>query len=127
MPVHQIEITTENLLNAVVQMPESEFNNFVANAKKIRTNKKNSIREIELIRKINGVFEDFPRQRYNELNAKFEADTLSKKEYEELLGLSDMSEILNAERLGYIAEIAGIRHQTLEEVMQSLGFKTARR
>ena len=127
MAVHQIEITTENLLNAVAQMPESEFNRFVANAKKVRTNKRNSTREIELIRKINGVFEEFPRQRYNELNVKFEADTLNKDEYEELLGLSDMSEILNAERLGYIAEIAEIRHQTLEEAVKSLGIKPARK
>jgi hypothetical protein len=127
MAVHQLEITTENLLNAVAQMPESEFNRFVANAKKLRTNHKNSTKEIELIHKINTVFENFPRQRYNELNAKFKADALSKSEYEELLGLSDRSEILNAERLGYIAEIAGIRHETLEDVMRSLGIKTTRK
>jgi hypothetical protein len=127
MAVHQLEITTENLLNAVVQMPEKEFNRFVENARKLRTKNKNSTKEAELIYKINSVFENFPRQRYDELNAKFESNTLSKDEYEELLGLSDKSEILNAKRLGYIAEIAKIRHQTLEEVMHSLGIKTARK
>lgn len=122
MAVHQVEITTEKLLDAVVQMPEREFKDFISNARKIRTKKQKSATEIELIQKINAVFKDFPRQKYNELNAKFEAQTLSKAEYEELLNLSDKSEILNAERLRYLAEIAKIKSQSLEQVMQDLGY-----
>lgn len=127
MAVHQLEITTENLLNAVAQMPESEFNRFVAKAKKLRTNHKNSTKEIELIHKINTVFENFPRQRYDELNAKFEAETLTEDEYQEILKLSDKSEILSAERLRYILELAKLRHQTLEEAFKSLGIKPTQR
>lgn len=119
----QLEITTENLLNAVVRMPEKEFNRFVANARKLRTKNRNSAKEADLIYKINSVFEDFPHQRYDELNAKFESNTLSEDEYQELLGLSDKREILNAKRLGYIAGIAKIRRQSLEEVMSDLGAK----
>jgi len=126
MTVH-LEVTTENLLNAVVQMPENEFNRFVANAKKLRTENKKSNKETGLILKINSVFENFPRQRYNELNAKFEDDALTEDEYQELLSLSDKSEILNAERLGYILELAKLRGQTLEEAIESLGIKPTRK
>ncbi len=39
MAVH-LEVTTENLLNAVAQMPEGEFNRFVEQAKQLRTKRK---------------------------------------------------------------------------------------
>ena len=129
MAVH-LEITTENLLNAVVQMPENEFKRFVENAKKMRnTHKKQTLSttETNLILKINSVFADFPYQKYKELNAKFESDSLSQNEYQELLKMSDEREILNAKRLQYIGELSKIRHQTLEDVMKQLGIKTARR
>ena len=129
MAVH-LEITTENLLNAVVQMPENEFKRFVENAKKLRTkhNKQTlSTTETNLILKINSVFAEFPHQKYKELNAKFESDSLSQNEYQELLKMSDEREILNAKRLEYIGELSKIRHQTLEDIMKQLGIKTSRK
>lgn len=127
MAVHQLEISTENLLNAVAQMPEKEFNRFVESAKKLRIKNRNSDKETKLIHKINFVFESFPSQRYEELNTKFKSNTLTKDEYEELLKLSDKSEMLNSKRLEYITEVANIRRQTLEEVMHNLGIKPSRK
>ncbi len=121
MAVH-LEVTTENLLNAVAQMPEGEFNRFVKQAKKIRQNgqsKKNiAPEEADLLNKINTIFPSEKRRRYNELYARFKNEELEKNEYEELLALSDEFEMLNAERLGYIGELAELRGQSLEEVME---------
>ena len=36
MAVHNVEISTENLLSAVVRMPEKDFERFLKNAKQIK-------------------------------------------------------------------------------------------
>ena len=124
----QLEVTTENLLNAVVQMPDGEFNHFVEKAKKLRQKEqKKSPNEADLLYKINTLFNAEKRQRYNELYAKFQAENISDKEYKELLKLSDEFEILNAERLKYIGELAVLRGHSLETVIKDLGINTAKK
>lgn len=123
MAVH-LEVTTENLLNAVVKMPEGEFKRFVEKARKLRQKKqKVSPREADLINKINTIFTAEKRQRYNELYAKFQNKTISEKENKELLKLSGEFEVLNAERLKYIGKLANLRGQSLEKVIKDLGIK----
>lgn len=120
MAVH-LEVTTENLLNAVAQMPEGEFNRFVEKAKKLRQNGETrqtvSPEEADLLHKINTIFQSEKRQRFNELYAKFKNDDLEKNEYEELLELNNEFEMLNAKRLSYIGELAELRGQSFEQVM----------
>ncbi len=124
----QLEVTTENLLNAIVQMPEGEFNSFVEKARKLRNKgQKISSKEADLLHKINTIFSAEKRQRYNELYAKFQNENISEKEHKELLKLSDEFEILNAERLKYIGKLATLRGQSLEKVIKYLGIKTARK
>ncbi|CAN5700651.1 hypothetical protein BH18ACI1_BH18ACI1_04230 [soil metagenome] len=127
MAVH-LEVTTENLLNAIVQMPEGEFNRFVEKARKLRQKEqKVSLKEADLLHKINTIFSAEKRRRYNELYAEFQSENISEKEHKELLKLSDEFEILNAERLKYIGELATLRGQSLENIIKDLGIKTARR
>lgn len=121
----QLEVTTENLLNAVIQMPDGEFNQFVEKAKKLR--QKKSPDEANLLYKINTLFNAEKRQRYNELYAKFQNENISDKEHKELLKLSDEFEILNAERLKYIGELAALRGHSLETVIKDLGINTAKK
>lgn len=80
--------------------------------------------EAEIILKIKTIFSVEERERYNELYAKFQRDDLTQAEHEELLELSDRFELLNAERLEYLGQLAQIRHQTIREVMQDLEVKT---
>jgi phosphotransacetylase len=124
MAVH-LEITTENLLNAVAQMPESEFNRFVEKAKQLRIKRKAKFsgEEADLIHKINTVYSTEKRQRYNELYDKFKQETITPREYKELLKLSDEFEMLNAKRLEYLGELARMRGQTLRDVIKDLGMK----
>lgn len=124
----QLEVTTENLLDAVLQMPDGEFNHFVEKAKKLRKNKQTiSSSEADLLHKINTVYSAEKRQRYDELYAKFQNENISEKEHEELLKLSDNFEMLNAERLKHIGQLAALRGQSLEKTIKDLGIKTGRR
>jgi hypothetical protein len=121
MAVHQLEITTENLLDAVVRMPESDFNRFIKKARQLRRNgedKKNiSPAQADLLQKINNLYPADKRRRYNELYAKFKDENLAKGEYEELSELNNDFEMLDAKRIGYIGELAKLRGQTIEQVM----------
>lgn len=127
MTVH-LEITTENLLNAVAQMPEGEFNRFVEKAKKLRQDgggQKTSVSPVEadLLHKINTIFPAAKRRRYDELYARFKSGDLQKDEREELLELNNEFELLNAERIEFIGELARLRGRTLEQVMDFFEIK----
>lgn len=120
------EITTENLLSAVVQMPKSEFESFIEKAKCLRNGEK-TLSEADLLHKINTIYSAEKRQRYNKLYAKFKAEKISETEREELLELNNEFEMLNAERLGYIGELAMLRGQDLEDVIKDLGVKNTKK
>lgn len=120
----RLEVTTENLLNAVAQMPESEFNRFVERAKQLRRKKRAVLPdEADLLHKINTLYSAEKRRRYNELYGRFQQDDLTATEYKELLKLSGEFEMLNVKRLEYLGEIAKIRGQSLGEVIKNLGMK----
>ncbi|MGI8882738.1 MAG: hypothetical protein ACR2IA_00650 [Pyrinomonadaceae bacterium] len=127
MAVH-LEVTTENLLNAVAQMPDSEFDRFVEKAKKLRQKNqpKQSVSPTEatLIHKINTLYSAEKRQRYNHLYEKFQQENITPKEYKEVLKLSDEFEMLNAKRLEYLGKLAKLRGQSLRDVMKDLGMKS---
>ena len=116
----QMENTTEYLLNAVTQMPENEFNQFVEKAREIRTKRK-PFAENDLIHKINTIYSAEKRQRFNHLNEKFQQESLTPKEHKELLKLNDEFEMLNAKKLEYLSEIAKLRGESFVNVVK--GFK----
>lgn len=129
MSVHSIEITTENLLSAVAQMPEQEFEQFIKKANALRQKSligKKSRKESELILKINTLFPIDKREKYNKLYKKFRETKLTETEYQELLELNEEFEILNAKRLKYIGELAKLRGQTIEEVIEDLQIKVSK-
>ena len=118
----QLEVTTENLLNAVMQMPENEFNRLVEKAREIRTKRK-PLAENDLIHKINTIYSPEKRQRFNHLNEKFQQEKITPKEHKELLKLSDEFEILNAKKLKYVGEIAKMHGQPFSKVIKEFKVK----
>ncbi|MDQ3062306.1 MAG: hypothetical protein M3R14_05510 [Acidobacteriota bacterium] len=123
MSVHGAEITTEKLLNAVVNLPKNEFERLIANAKKLRRalpeNQAN--KEIRLIKKVNeSVLSDAERIRFNELVEKRRNENISENELDELIALTEKGEELNLKRLKYLVEIANIRNKSLRKVMKEL-------
>ena len=118
MPSQTIEITTENLLSAVVNLPKNKFEQFVSDARKLKR------REETLIAKLPkfDLSED-EQKNYRGLLRKFRAENISKDEYKRLMKLIDKLEGLNVERLKCLMEIAKIRNKTLREVMKELDIK----
>jgi hypothetical protein len=123
MATQNLEVTSENVLSALIEMPQKDFEKIVKEATEQRTNEQKrktiSAAEADLLDKINNIFPSAKRRRYNELYAKFKENDLAEGEYEELAELTNEFEILNAQRLEYIGELASLRGQTLEQVMEA--------
>ncbi len=120
MSVHSAKITSENLLNAVVNLPKNEFERLIANAKKLRRTLPEN-KEVRLIKKINeSVLSNAERVRFSELIEKRQSENISESEFDELTALTERGEELNVKRLKYLVEIAGIRNKSLREVMKEL-------
>lgn len=123
MSVQNLEISKTNLLNVVVNLPESEFERLIASAKKLRQKsvKSQAEREVNLIKKVNNsVLSDDEHQRFYELVEKRRNENISENELNELIALTEKSEGLNVKRLKYLVEIANIRNKSLREVMKEL-------
>jgi hypothetical protein len=122
MPV-QIEVTAENLLNAVVRMPKGEFDSFVESARRLRRTVEPAAAvtpaEADLLHRINTIFAAGKRKRYNDLYAKFKNGDLEPDERTELDGLIDEFEILNADRLALIGKLAELRRQSVDDVIST--------
>ena len=118
-----VEISDENLLKAVVNLPEYEFENLFAKAKRMRRDlpEDKEKREVELIRKVNETtLSDLEQERFNELVEKRRDEIISDGELDELLALTGKSENLNVKRLEYLTEIADLRNKNIREVMKEL-------
>lgn len=125
-----MQASTEQLLNAIAQMPQSELETFVEQVLKLRAQRQApslSAAESELLLKINqGIPVDL-QHRFNELVAKRQALALTEAEHaeliQELIQLGDRIEQLDAERLEYLAALAKLRQRSLREIMQDLGIQ----
>ena len=118
MSVQNLEITTENLLSVVINLPKNEFDSFVSNARKLKR------REESLIAKLDKFDLSNEEQKvYRKLLQKFRAENITNVELKQLTALTDKLEGLNIERLKCLVEIAEIRQKTLPEVMKELGIK----
>jgi hypothetical protein len=124
MPTIQIE--TNQLLKAALQMPEAELKNFVAQLVSLKARQKVptlSQRESELLLKINRGLPPALQERLSELIQKRRAEAISNKELRELKKLTDQVEKLDAERLELLTELAALRHVPLRKLIKQLGLK----
>ncbi len=124
MPTIQIE--TEQLLNAALQLPREELERFVARLFSLKAREIApllSAKEIELLLKINRGLPPIMQQRLNKLIEKRQAHTISQDELTELIELTDQVEQFDVERLQYLRELAQVRGVTLDEVIKHLDLK----
>ena len=116
-----MQASTEQLLKAIEQLPQQELDAFVEQVLKLRAQRQVPHLpqpESELLLKINYSLPTSSRTRFDELIAKRQELTITDAE---LIEITDASEQLNAERIAAIAELAKLRHQTLDQIMQDLG------
>jgi hypothetical protein len=74
-----------------------------------------------LLQKIAQTLPTAIQQRYNDLRAKLQAETLTTAEHQELLNLTDTIEQFDANRLQHLLELAQLRQISLPELLDSLG------
>lgn len=119
-----LEVPTENLLNAVVRLPAKEFERFFEQAKRLRQNPTNSHwtkSEIELIRNLNNcVLSSEKQSRFDKLVKKRRAEKITESELAELIALNNESESLNFKRIEILAKLAAAKNKTLQEIMDEL-------
>jgi hypothetical protein len=84
-----------------------------------------SAREAELLLIINQSLSAITWTRYRELIANRQAETLASNEQDELVALTDAIETANVARIAAAAELAHIRHTTIEAILQALGLTAA--
>ena len=130
MPVVQVsaELSFDQLVKAVTQLPQSEFQKFLQTVDKIHPlheEHRLSSRESDLLLKINQGVPPAIQQRYDELIEKRDARTLTPEEYQELLKMTDHVELLDAKRMEHIMELADLRKQSLRVLLDELGMSSS--
>jgi type IV secretory pathway VirB4 component len=119
----EAQVDTKQLLQAIEQMPQPDFETFVTQVLKLRAQRQVqslSLSESELILKIKQSIPDDLQQEFNELIEKRRSMTLTDAEHKKLIQLTDQIEYLDAKRIEYLAQLAQLKQQSLAEVMQDL-------
>ena len=124
----EANVSTEQLLHAVQQLPTDELDTFVAQVLAVRAQQAApnvTQTESELLLRINQSLPAMLQQRYNDLVGKRRAEQLTLDEHTELLALTDQIEQAEADRAAALASLAQIRQTSVRAVMQALGLKVS--
>lgn len=82
-----------------------------------------TLTEGALLARISRGFPETFWNRYRRLIARRRAETLTRKEQQELIGMSDQMEAWRVERLQYLIKLAEIRQTSLDALIQELGLR----
>ncbi len=77
--------------------------------------------EADLLEQINRGLAPASWQRYHELRAKHQAQTLTPTEHQELIALSDEREQANVQRVAALIRLAHLRQTSVDALMTDLG------
>lgn len=117
-----VQVSPDALAEAVAHLPPAERDQFINRMLALRLQHLPVLpqTEADLLLKINQGLSEPIQQRYAELRAKRQAETLTPEEHAELLQLSDQDEQMNAERVAALATLAQLRQTTLPQLMHDL-------
>jgi len=118
-----VQVSPDELAEAVAQLPPAERDQFINRVLALRFQQTSVLPhdEAALLLQINQGLPEPVQQRYDDLIAKRQAETLTPDEHAELLRLSDQTERVHAERIAALAELCQRRQTTLPDVMRDLG------
>lgn len=114
------------ILTTVRQMPIAELEELVDQVIAIRAERVAphlTADENRLLARINKGLPTEDRNRMRALIEKRDDETITAEEWQELAALSDQLELLHADRLAALAELAKLKGVTLDEVMRQLGIR----
>lgn len=121
----QVELDMNEVLHGLSELQKDEFEAFLSNVLSLQAQRKASHLtkdEAILLQKINVRLDAKDYATLEHLNSKLRDETLADSDHEELMGLLESIEHLDAERMSALIELAALRGVTLEEVMKQLGF-----
>jgi hypothetical protein len=122
-----IEVSTEQLLRAVERLPADELLAFAAQVNALRAQRSaphRSADETALLLQINATLSPEVQQRFDELVAKRESETITAEELAELIELTEQIEQQDARRLQALSELAQARQSTVPALMDALGLRS---
>lgn len=128
MPTVQVEaqLSLDALIRAVEQLDSSEFDQFVSDVLALRAARiapSMPSAETELLLKINRGLSADRQKRFDDLVARRQAETLTPEERDELIGLSEEIEQLEAERAEHLALLARLRKVSMATLLDQLGIR----
>ncbi len=122
----EVQISTEQLLQAVEHLPPEELASFLAHVLALRSQREASYlssSETTLLLQINQALPAELQHRFDELVAKRQRATITTAELDELIGLTDQIEQHDSERLAALDALARLRRVTLQSLMTTLGLQ----
>lgn len=107
-----IEIDFDEVLKGIARLETSELEQFVEKVMALRAQRRAVSMpkdEANLLQQVNRGVPPEVRRRYEELNTKFHAETLTNDEHQELLQVIDQIELADAERMRALIALAHLR------------------
>ncbi len=117
-------LTVPDLLDNASRLNTSDLESFVKEVLTLRAKRVAPVlsqKEADLLDKIYAKLPSDTIARYDLLTERRRAGTISPEEYDELLGLVQIVEQYNVERLKHIVELAALRKVTAQKLMKQLG------
>ncbi|HKX31237.1 MAG TPA: STAS/SEC14 domain-containing protein [Blastocatellia bacterium] len=118
--------STSAILTAARSMPIAELERLVDQVIAIRAERVAphlTAEESRLLARINQGLPGADRSRMRALIEKRDNEAITEAEWQELAALTDRLELMQADRLGALTGLAGLRGITLDEVMTQLGIQ----
>ena len=118
------DMSPHNILAAVERLSLPELEWFVSQVIALHASRRAarlSADETAMFKRISQTLPEATKGRLQTLIAKRETEDLSAAEYKELIMLTDQLEVLQADRLAALADLAQLRGTTLSSVMEQLG------
>src|SRR5262249_24987091 len=116
----------EEIIRVVRQLPLQQLEQVVDQVIAIRAERRAphlTRNEGELLRRINRGLATTERARLSELIRRRDAETITPTQLQELIGMTDRLEELQADRLAALAELATLRGITFDQVISQLGIQ----
>ena len=126
MATIQVQVSREELLQAIQQRDKTEFAGLVTEILSLRAQRAAPILpadETALLQRVNQRLTDADQRRRAQLLENLAAETLTAEEHTELIRLNDEAERLNAQRLEALVQMAALRQVSLRQVMQDSGLE----
>ena len=128
MPTIEIrsQVSVNDLINGVAQLNTNDLEQFVSQVLTLRAKRvapSVSKQEAALLETINRGLTPDRQQRYNDLTAKRQAETLTDTEQQELLALIEAIELADAERAQALGKLAQLRNMPVKALMESLNIR----